>query len=89
MGAATVKPSTLKLWNGPHHVNAALKKWKNNARRVEEKNSFRFVDNRKNQFTTYQLSMYVYEEEDCFSAKFCWLILTIIRCNKKLVLRLQ
>lgn len=45
------------------------------------------MDNRKNQFTTYQLSMCMrrwLSFQFCFSEKFCWLILTIIRCNKKL-----
>ena len=76
---ATVKPSSSELWNGPHHVNAALKKKKNNARSWG-KNSFRFVDNRKNQFTTYQLSMYVYEEVcSCieFPILFFWKVLLI------------
>lgn len=52
------QPSARELWNGPHHVNAALKNGKImpytracwGRQEKLKKNSFRSVDNRKNQF---------------------------------------
>lgn len=48
------------LWSCEMDLTALTRLWKmeNNAVK-EEKNSFRFVDNRKNQFTTYQASVCV------------------------------
>ena len=76
---ATVKPSTLRC---EKDLTTLTRLWKNGKimLAVEEKNSFRFVDNRKNQFTTYQLSMYVYEEVcSCieFPILFFWKVLLI------------